>query len=1604
MIFKTIEDDATLSGQRIKSIFSGLFSSIHSSATIQLGDTFSQSLNDDIIALRAYESEIAAGTPEQQAFINTMQNASLSAREFAASMRDTGMSIDEFASKQRVLQIQSQMGGTSLKSCAAVINTYNGGLTAAGYTQEEFNAAIMQSNPIMAKYLAGLNGSKASLGGYIVKLIGAKLATIGLKIATTALNAVIGMGIGLLISWGMELINSGIEYFKEQLRPAKEKLEEFNNSIKENISQVKELANSYQSLKKNAEDIIPRFAKLAKGVDEFGNKVDLTDEEYEEFIELNNKLAEMFPELNLGMDDSGQYMLALSYSADTLTDSLYKLVEANRLAANSEIAAKLPKQLEDVQGAVKNTNKLIDEETEKQQKLKDIYQQILDRNLPKNVGRYSTLEAGKAAAEKFIKPYTRFGMHGGVAVDNQQNINEGYVFSIVWDYDNSSLDEAQQYLNDQLAGMDRVIENYKEEIKNKWETLNSFLNAWLQTNDSYLLLDDDLQKIVSSAMGNIDFSQFDGKDADDVKDYIQKNLVNPIRNATPEVKDALKGLFDITSLYNNSKITLSEYENQLSQFKETISSAGLSGIFDVENLIEPSDVSKEVEYVKKILKDEFKDSVGDLTVDEIKLAYKIYAANGSLTFDDLKKEIEKLGWLGAEMVDSINLDEFTDKLDDVTKGLDKVVSAMEKLKEGTALSTAEIVNLISKYPELLKQKDLFTDASIEGQNNMLQNLLKVYEAEYDATIDTKIAELKATNEVLKTQMEIEERKAQIVADIKNAEVNGIVVSEAWLTDKIAEFNSLQAQNYATMSKGQLTVNSEVLKQKLEGDSSAAQGSEDIWGQSTIDIADFMVLTAERAKTKVSSKVKWMAQKVERFARELMGWEPGKIFAYTDTGGGDSSTSTGIQYKTKVSAWISEQEKILEERKAAIDAAIKDNEIAISNLENLKGLDLTTILDTGKSSSSGSKTEEQTETIDYIAIALDRAKEAAEKFKKTISDTYTTLSARSSAVKGAINAVTKEISTQYAAAQAYLNAANAVGLSNDLVAKIQNGSLNISEYDSDTAGKIKDYQTYYEKYLDCISSAENLKGELASLYTENFNNIQKDYDNRLSFLEHSAKTLNNEIDLIEEKGHTVTAAYYTKLSNIEKSKLDILYGEKAALEKALNEAVSSGKIEKYSEAWYEMMNKIYGVDEAIQECNKSLAEYDNKQRQLKWDAFDREIDKYTSLLDETEFIEDMLKKNDLVDDKGNFTQSGKAVMGLHGYNYKIYLEEAEKYAAEIESLNAQIAKDPSNKDLIDRRDELLEKQRESILAAEEEKEAIKDLVEDGIDAQLDALKDVIDEYKEALDSAKELYDYQKKVSDETDKIAVLQKKIIAYENDTSEEAKAQIQKLKVDLEKAQEELQETEYDQFISDQKKMLDNLYDDFETILNRRLDNIDSLISGSKTYLSNISGLLSGISNYLSINKNITSGKVPHYASGGMNYRTGFAWLDGTAANPEAVLNAADTKNFLALREALRSIATNNISYANGSYSKVGQLTYSHLLPDYAGALNQLSGARKSSDGVVQHFEISIPIERVEDYNDFVEQLQKDKKFEKMIRAMTIDPAFGGTSLSKNKVVWRNK
>lgn len=266
----------------------------------------------------------------------------------------------------------------------------------------------------------------------------------------------------------------------------------------------------------------------------------------------------------------------------------------------------------------------------------------------------------------------------------------------------------------------------------------------------------------------------------------------------------------------------------------------------------------------------------------------------------------------------------------------------------------------------------------------------------------------------------------------------------------------------------------------------------------------------------------------------------------------------------------------------------------------------------------------------------------------------------------------------------------------------------------------------------------------------------------------------------------------------------------------------------------MVNSIDEVTKSIEEQNTALIEYKKNIQEIDWSVFDMLQDKISKVSDESQFLIDLMSNKKLYEDNGQLTDEGLASMGQHGVKYNVQMALANKYAKEMQKINKELANDPYNKDLLDRRQELLEAQQEAILNAEDEKNSIKDMVSDGIDKELDSLQKLIDKRNDALDAAKDLYDYQKKIKQSTKDIADLEKQMAAYQGDASEETKAKIQQIKVDLEEAKSDLEETEYEQYISDQQKMLDDLYNDYETILNQRLDDIDALMADMISEINN--------------------------------------------------------------------------------------------------------------------------------------------------------------------------
>ena len=381
----------------------------------------------------------------------------------------------------------------------------------------------------------------------------------------------------------------------------------------------------------------------------------------------------------------------------------------------------------------------------------------------------------------------------------------------------------------------------------------------------------------------------------------------------------------------------------------------------------------------------------------------------------------------------------------------------------------------------------------------------------------------------------------------------------------------------------------------------------------------------------------------------------------------------------------------------------------------------------------------------------------------------------------------------------------------------------------------------EKALDCRDAIVDLKEQESKLIEQRFNNIKDEYDAILKQFEHTQSMLEGAIDITETSGYIVSTKYYDSLISNENEKINKLYAEREALVNSLNSALSSGKIDKYSESWYNMQDEIDSIDESIQDCNKSTIEWGNSIRQIQWDLFDKLQDRISKINDEADFLKELMSSEKMYDDKngGQITEYGKATFGLHGVKHNTLMAQADEYRKEMEKIDEQLKSDPSNQTLIDRRSELLKLQQESITSAKQEKDAIKDLVEDGINSQLDALQKLIDKYTDLLDTNKDMYDYQKQLAEKQKEISSIEKQLAAYQGDTSEEGASKRQQLQNDLNDAKQDLAETQYERSIADQKKLLDDLYEQYEEVLNMRLDNIDVLVSDVITNVNSEAGAI---------------------------------------------------------------------------------------------------------------------------------------------------------------------
>ena len=524
-------------------------------------------------------------------------------------------------------------------------------------------------------------------------------------------------------------------------------------------------------------------------------------------------------------------------------------------------------------------------------------------------------------------------------------------------------------------------------------------------------------------------------------------------------------------------------------------------------------------------------------------------------------------------------------------------------------------------------------------------------------------------------------------------------------------------------------------------------------------------------------------------------------------------------------------------KNKIQAAIKVANQAVSDLQgaaydkiesSVGGLDWNDLgTDSSSSSDSGSDSSDKDNSKDYDLIErkIKKLETAISALDSTVSDTYTSWGNRNSTLADELSSVSDEIALQQQAYQKYMDLAESVGLDGYYQDLIKNGEMDVITVDDENLqDQIDKFQDFYDKAQDCNDKIRDLNQNLKELQKTKFDNVVSQFEDISSSISHAVTMLDKYIDLADKHGYYASPELYQKQLEQYNNTLNTLTSERDTLQSKLQESVQSGLIEEGSETWNDMLQQIQSVNEEIVDTVVNIQEVGNSLRDLNFTIFERGQDDIFNLVSEGQFYVDLLDKmnKDLYDDDGKITNEGLTVQGIHSENYAAYLKQADFYAKEISAIEAELANDPANTTLIDKKQEYIEAQRESVLAAYDEKNAIIDLIKDGYDKASDALSKLIDKRKDALEAEKDLHDYQKSVQEKSDKVTELEKQKAAYANDASEEAKKQVQQIEVNLKEAQEDLAETEYDKYISDQEKLLDDLQTEYEDLINDRIDNID--------------------------------------------------------------------------------------------------------------------------------------------------------------------------------------
>lgn len=1207
---------------------------------------------------------------------------------------------------------------------------------------------------------------------------------------------------------------------KKHSEKSEERIKKIKKAAEEAKSAIDNIKSEFENLSSSTDGIKERFAELAQGVANLGkmnqSRGKLSTEDYEEFLGLSNQLSELFPQLQTGLDDNGNSILSLSGNVDTIVGSLNNLLSVQQKLANQQIIEEIPAVWEQHKTDLANYNKTIAETQTNILSYKKALSQItngkvtIDDNLVNNAIRaaftkmdiepleYFYAETGKRLADYYARP--------------------GEEMVVKWDF--SVLDDTEIYiLKQNLASILNEYEGTMQLTKSKMDAANSemtgYINTWLSGEWMYLSMDDpDTKNLAKDVLFNSDWinnlpDDIKNKDWEEVKNWLQNNFLYAINNIdNEEIQTALANVL-------NGEFTVESLQEIINQLLETDG-------FDSNNPLivylqaKLDDRTQQIQNIKSKLnndlnEEELNSKIKELTPEDFQIAAELIdVSDGTLlSWDEL---ISKINEFKASASDN-SISSFYDFFNSSAFS-DTAQKLLDLAKSGEL--TPEVLESTEEYKTLLDETGLSAEETADQILNLLSGQEKLAATSKGLdSLQSAYAEFKelgfVTAETLESlpdyfkNLEVFDVFSQTVSNPAHGEeriqqafdeiVNHYLMSQDTLTG-LANASQSAIQRYVANLKEMGITNAEEIVNALR---TIYKSDYDNWcdllAKKAASYNDFSNTVNKISASGLASSMGYSGLTPELEKKMEEG-----ALTFVDA--------------LKISGNTAEAQKIMEQQ-AKYQHYLMEAEKKKSEF----GIELKTIYSPNDSSTTPDDSTSQ--SFDWLETRITRTNEALDRLERKTSDTYASWSERNNALTQSINKTKEAIELQRQAYNAYMKEADSVGLPEHYKKLVQNGALSIKDVtDSDIADRISEYQDLYEKAISCSDTVAELEQSLNELsFNTRWENIKTELDSVVSVFDADIDLIQTKLDALEIRGLFANASYYTEMSALTQRKLDTLNSEAAQLKSIMS------AMPQNDEGYDTMLSELMDINKEIAELENNCIEFNNNIRDLDWEIFEYLEKSINRITDETEYLIGLLENENLFDEGGNFTEYADAALGLHSAAYEAYKRQAQDYSNEVRELQKQLV-DGAGQDVLEHYNEIVDAHKDAVSAAESEKQAILDLIEDGYDEQLDALEKLIDKKKEQLDTEKNLYDYQKSIAEKTANVSSLEKQMLAYTDDNSEEAMSRIQQLKVELEEAKTDLAETEYEQYLQDTEDMLDKLSEDYENWINSRLDDGDALLS----------------------------------------------------------------------------------------------------------------------------------------------------------------------------------